>query len=167
MFKGAYKSCLWTGIANRQYHGTKHIDMRLKYDDQMSIIPGMPDNLWEWEDEFLALYQRVDQESMEYLSRSLLVKFSVDSVPLRPVVSEEKYPKVYASLHGMNNKLDVLVPERLSTHNAGSNIGLLKILKEISVELDGRRVKRYRVIMSDINIHDRIMKVTFIVFFVV
>jgi hypothetical protein len=59
----------------------------------------------------------------------------------------------------MNNKLDVLVPERLSKENVGSNIGLLEILKDISTEMAGRRVKRYRVVMSDINIHDRIMKV--------
>ena len=119
----------------------------------------MPPTLWGNEDEFVALYTDVDKQTRNYLPTSLIVKLKVTSVPLTPRVDEEKYPKLYASIKGVTHRLDALIPELISRHNIGSNVGLLLLLRGIWTELDAQRSKKYRVIMSDINIFDRIIKV--------
>ena len=55
--------------------------------------------------------------------------------------------------------MDHMIPEKLLKDNIGSNIGLLKVLRSIVDEVDTARVKRYRVLLSDIDIYWRIMKV--------
>lgn len=159
--QGTFKDALWTGIANKKYTGPNDIDLAVVRDDNNNVIHGMPSHyaLWENLGALYSEFKETDGEGMEYLQHSWVEKLDVDNVPLRPEVSKSRYPRLHASLLKSVSSLDHMIPEKLKKDNIGSNIGLFKVLRSILDDVEGARVKRYRVVLSDIDIYWRIMKV--------
>ena len=159
--RGTFKDSLWTGIANKKYTGNDNIDLSVIRDENKQIIHAMPSQLELWDnlDVFYSEMKKTDREGMEYFRHSWVKKLDVDNVPLRPTVNERRYPELHSSLLKSVSSMDHMIPEKLLKDNIGSNIGLLKVLRSIVDEVDTARVKRYRVLLSDIDIYWRIMKV--------
>ena len=157
MERGTYSSCLWTGIANRKYTGRLDISMEYKFTQGGQLITAMPPDLWQNESKFLDLYKTMDDAPEDYLQYSLCQSWNISNVPPKPKIDEIKYPRLSVNSKKCR-RLDNMIPERLSRYNMASNEDTLLLVREI-LEETNTRVKRYRVILSDINIFDKLIKV--------
>lgn len=159
MKRGTYSSCLWTGIANRKYTGGLDISLEYKHTDNGQLVTAMPPDLWQNEIRFLDLYQDMDESPEDYLQSSLCVSWNISNVPPKPKIDERKYPQLVVKAKRCR-RLDNMIPERMTKYNMASNEDTLLLLREI-LEETKTRVKRYRVVLSDINIFDKLIKVKY------
>ena len=157
ILSGSWKDCLWTGVAIQRYEG-KFIDMKLQH-ERGTVVPALPDSISMMASHVLSMVASCYDESVDYLDASLVVKYSVSTIPLKPKGRTEQEKKTLAqSMDGMRN----LLPEGLIRINIGSNRGLLRILRlfyeDRQMHIPGG-CQRYYVLNLDINIYDRTLKV--------
>jgi hypothetical protein len=155
---GAFKDCLWTGIAAHQYFGPP-VNLAL-----CAAMPGSPLTAMNDQDSArlsLAM-KRFDASSPLRHATSVCVRFGVNRVPLKPVVSIDSDRKLHKYLQESRDGMRHFHPVRIATDNIGSNAGLLRLLRKMSEDHQSAPVcDRKRVFLAvDINIYWRIMKVS-------
>ena len=158
--KGAFSSCMWTGLGLHSYIGPQ-IDTKMKPGER-----AMPLSLFEPAGVavFQALMQSVDADGKRLLSKSLLSKYSVCSVPLKPVVDATTEPQLARVLSESRDGMVNFTPLEMLGDNVGSNRGLLLILRDLFAKQ--RKPGHYSFLSVDCNIFMRILKViTFFMLF--
>lgn len=83
----------------------------------------------------------------------------MNSVPLKPHVDSLAHPDWYESMKESVCSGKHMIPECIQSLDISSNPGLIKVLRAIMDEMDAQRPKRYRLIICDCNIFNRLMKV--------
>ena len=176
--KVCFTMCNWTGTAVRPYKGARPISMELHRDVNQNIVPIMPPDL------FLSSSMKevcklivnntmtfnLQQRSSEYnknppplYDTSLMVIWKADRVPLKPDTDNINLPQRYKDAIRANpNSLGNFYPTGIQPENIGSNLGLLKIVKQFSIDkgIQTETCTRYHVVTADMNIHRRIIQVT-------
>ena len=158
--KGAWRNCLWTGVALREYKGSQPVSMDLMTDGDGSI-PAMPDDPFAMHDKLLKLW-KVNRVKERYWPEPFVKKWKIDNAPIKPVLHRVNDAKHHATLKGSNSRLLGLYPKHIIAENIGSNIGLGRIMRGIyednKQDKEGQCTK-YTSLNADINIFDRIIKV--------
>ena len=156
--KGVYHSCMWTGVALNLYDGDP-VDVSVKHHRDGSVIPAMPDDL------FVELYtvtqtiQYIHEQGMFYYDNSLVVKYDVRTIPLKPTLPHDD-PLAPGMERGSNN-MSSTVPYMMLKDNIGSNLGLMKIMRTFYEErqMDTGECSDYHTLNVDENIFWRTIKV--------
>ena len=150
---GAFRDCNWTGQAIKVYQG-----------DAVSVdlggVPAMPDRIFDT-GTAMAVQETIGnlcQEGWLFLPMSLVTRFKVNTIPVKPVVDPLSHPELQSILNESRDGLRNFHPMSIMPQNIGSNRGLMMILKHIS---DSRpNTSSYQFLCADCNIFMRIMKVT-------
>ena len=120
---GAWTDCNWTGCGNR-------VDIKL--DGQ----PAMPDGVFT--DPIRRLVRRKLKAhingSWEFLRRSIVQRWKVNNVALKPILDPFRHPEVSRVLLEFRDGLSFFDPMDIVSQNVGSDRGLMLILKQISEE---------------------------------
>lgn len=152
-----YHDCLWTGVAMRKVDlEDQHLNLEVQYDQQGQLIPAMPEAITNEERiaKIMAWIQYVDEEGMELYDQCC--SKDILTIPLTPDKEDAMNIQDYReSIDGMAN----LYPVELIEKNIGSNVGLLSIINEMLNEMDTHRPARYVIVLCDINIFERILRV--------
>jgi hypothetical protein len=142
--------CNWAGTAVRPYKGSLNISMGLLRDGNHNIIPVMPPELCSVTAMKyvckLIVYNtmafNVRQRSGDHntsppslYDSSLMVLWKADRVPLKPNISNINLPQRYRdAIRASPESLSNFYPTGIHPENIGSNIGLLKIVKQFSID---------------------------------
>jgi hypothetical protein len=155
---GVYHEGNWT--ASGVHRCEQNIDMNWKdKDGKVRASFGLPDDLFtsasigKW---LIDMMKLVDKKGLIYRKRSLIHKFDVRRVPLKPSSAKVDDPKHKAGL--LHNDLSRFYPDRLLPENIGSNVGLLDVLHRFWTE-DWKDATDFKMVVADINIFKRIIKV--------
>ena len=159
----SWRQCLWTGYAALKYNGPE-VDLHIHRDEDGKFLSAMPMNLVQMSFVLFDIIADVDKHS-SILGRSMVQRWRVNNIPLRPVLDEKNHPREAARLARGNDKQNILHPGGLLPENIGSNRGLLTILRNFFKEwncMNGQDPEVYRILTVDCNIYSRIMKVSYI-----
>jgi len=91
-----------------------------------------------------------------------MVLWKADRVPLKPNISNINLPQRYRdAIRASPESLSNFYPTGIHPENIGSNIGLLKIVKQFSIDkgIQNETSTRYHAVTADMNIHRRIIQV--------
>jgi hypothetical protein len=159
------QDALWTCVALRQYMGpavsmtvvTKRgFDVSAMPDDPFELMPQMINRLLE-------VSAADARGTMPRLyDSSYLVRWGVNQIPVVPM-RDNLPPEVLRSLQTTPDRLDNFYPEGLLAHNIGSNFGLCTVMDQVLTDRGHRKStnpKSYLAFTVDINIFDRMIKVT-------
>lgn len=151
---GAFSDCNWTGQAFKSYVGPE-VDIKIR--NRLA----MPDDIFTHYSIATvrrSLISSFAERKWFYLRNSLVKRFNVNNIPLKPVLNAESNPRLHAVLAESRDGLGQFHPNAILPQNVGSNRGLLKILKMMS---DDRKNNddRFHFLTADCNIFMRIMKV--------
>jgi hypothetical protein len=161
--EGVYRSGNWTARAVHKSCISPDDINRNIMDGKVLRAIGLPDDLFTakvlqtWVRDRM---KHVDECGMKYRKQSLIKKWDVRRVPLKPSMSDlAGKPKWVAGLR--RNDLSRFHPHSLMKHNIGANQGLLKVLHEMWTGgvRPIRDTKTLRMIVADSNIFKRILKV--------
>jgi hypothetical protein len=159
---GAYRNALWTGVAIRTYNNPTTgrpltLDVRLS---DGAVVPAMPASVFCSLGHVLELFEVSNETGQNYFDSSLVKRYNVNTVPLKPDVSATD-PVLQNILNESRDGLKHFYPSHLVKHNIGSNKGLLKILRTYYEHnnMHNGLCQKYRVLNVDINIFVRIAKV--------
>lgn len=152
--RGVYTPMLWTVAATKTFHSSVNISTEHVMVEDV-IIPAMPPSLLgahmvlrEY------LITRMSTESV--FDAALCVAHTVTRVPPKlhddAWVSREDHDRMADSVDGLSR----FYPLEISKYNIGANEGLMRIIKHIDAIL---APDRYAVIVVDINIYMRLLKV--------
>jgi hypothetical protein len=167
MVKDAHLLCNWTGIGMRIPHST--IDVSNLSLDLKAGVPGFPS-----EDIFSDVFSHnrnltdglilgTSMASVAKFSRvNWTAKHVVRRIPVKATVNKVKYPEIHERSGEGRTGLSNFYPVELSPENIGSNIGLFQLMRN---EWDAHNglvdsAKKYRIIVADCNIYNRIVKVS-------
>lgn len=153
---GSFKLPLWTGQGFHEYVGDRDIDMTVHPD-----LPGMPDTLFTDDvcDEIKSYLGVADRIGCDYYEDSLVRKYDVRRVPVKPQVSEVDNPELHKVLAEARDGLVDFYPTGLKQENIGSNRGLFLLLKDLKDQRDNSAHSEYHVLNTDCNIFMRSLKV--------
>ena len=159
---GSWADCLWTGRALRAYP-RDDVSLDCVHDATGSVIPIMPNDLFERSDELLEIFERCCvNKPMERHGSSLAHLYDVRSIPLKPNPQKVEKKSHRDALTDDHDRLNTLIPESIQAINIGSNLGLATILRR-HFEEQNQHVRgmceKYTCFMVDCNIFDRILKV--------
>jgi hypothetical protein len=164
---GVWHDCLWTGVAIREFVPVepRYSNLSLAIDMQ----PGddsnaMPNDLFHRMKKFLASAKQITDSTMFVYDTSIVTRYNVRNVPLKPIVDAVAHPKWHSALASSVDGLYHLHPVGLIKRNIGSNEGLMRILKRYVDIYEEEKVQLYQVMNVDINIFKRIIKVSFCAF---
>ena len=90
-----------------------------------------------------------------------MTQWDVARIPLKPDL--DKVPaSLKAGFEACNDRMEDFFPKGLHPSNIGSNEGLAKVVRELYVErkMNDSSCKQYSAVTVDVNIFDRMMKVT-------
>jgi hypothetical protein len=166
---GAYSQCLWTGVAMRPIdtNNGSVVDLTVA-----NHGPAMPDDLFDPDSKW---FKKVDimmhpdgdvVDEKQYMEDSFVNKFKVCGVPLKPN-PEYCFDAMREILKQRKDGMVNFHPLQILPSNIGSNRGLLIIMKDLEDEhkaLPGPEL--YKIINSDPNIFNRMMKVFYFTVFV-
>ena len=154
--KGAFKSCLWTGFAMKKYIGRPFPEWQYDIGKR-----GMEKNLFTDSvlNDLKATMRQVGEEKWNYLSNSIVRRYGVNSIPLKPEVDERKEPHLFQILSESRDGVRTFMPLGILPENVGSNRGLLLLLKSLSDKHASSERKKYSFLTVDCNIFLRILKV--------
>lgn len=159
---GAWADCLWTGVALRQYTGKVPVSMNVQLKEG-TVVPAMPTNLFDKEDEFQACWDSALAD-LTYRSKSKLVKWVIRTVPIKPDVSKAIEKKRWRrALQSDEACLKRLYPKCIIRTNIGSNLGLAQIIRDHYTsngqDAEGK-CDKYSAFIVDENIYMRLIKVS-------
>jgi len=155
---GAYSSCLWTGKAMKIYNGPTVNITRVQ--------TAMPDKIIT-----LSLTSSVSDRMTAltvrgwfYLSHSVVHRYMVNSVPLKPVVDRLTETELHQTLSESPDGVKHFHPLGILEDNVSSNRGLLSILKQMDKDHRQRIAKNsaldnYTFLTVDCNIFMRVAQV--------
>ena len=153
---GAFSGCNWTGKAFKVYVGPPvHTTIARHHP-----LQAMPMTLFTTvlKRQVLRAAKPFAQEGWRYLKSSLVKKYKVNNVPLKPVVDMKDDPSLHKILSESRDGLSKFEPVDILAHDVGSNRGLLLILKDM---MQARKASdtKYTFLCADCNIFMRIIKV--------
>lgn len=158
---GAWKDCLWTGVAIKKYNGPD-MDMRLVFKPDGSMQPAMPDDLYAYVPTLKEMFKAF-RVTGSYQPQSLVSRFQVNNVPLKPDYRRVNNNKWRSALQSDLDKLQHMYPKKLIALNIGRNDALGKIIRghyeENKQHMEGQ-CDRYSALNTDENIFMRILKVS-------
>ncbi len=97
-----------------------------------------------------------------YYDNSMVVKYNVLQVPLKPDIDEKTHPEWFKSLAAHSDGLRYLHPKSIQDVAVGTNVDFLKYFKSIhpgQVSAPVLPSSSYRILNTDMNIYQRINKV--------
>ena len=149
---GAFKDCNWTGRALKVYQGP-HLDITL-------TSAAMPNDLFEATtvQTVLASIRRVMRHGWLLYDRSIVKRFRVNNIPLKPVVDPVEHMDLHQVLSESRDGLTTFHPIDVMPQNVGCNRGLLLVLKQIS-DARSASATTMEFLCCDCNIFMRIIKV--------
>ena len=106
--------------------------------------------------------EEIDKLGYHLRVSSLVEKWDVNNIPLRPVLDEKKWPAEHARLAREHETQRFFCPYEIDPLNIGSNDGLLNIFRdwcEAQGILHNGLPSHYAVFSVDCNIYKRLMKV--------
>lgn len=163
---GVYHEGNWT--ASGVHRCEQITDMSWKdKDGKVRASFGLPDDLFTrasigaW---LIGMMKKVDKKGLRYRKRSLIHKFDVRRVPLKP--SNKKVHDLKHKAGLLHNDLSRFYPDRLLPENIGSNVGLWDVMRRFWTE-DWKDATVFKMVVADINIFKRIIKVRLSVAFTV
>jgi hypothetical protein len=160
--KGVWRDCLWTGRALKRYSGTEPVDMNFLKVDGV-VVPAMPDDLMDYMDDLGVLMKSIEGETpLSYYANSEVVKWDVNLVPLKPVVTKQQDQQLHDLLKAKKDGMVDFFPDEIFKVNVGSNLGLVSLVRKQYDErkMKSDEVKTYTTMLCDINIFDRVLKVS-------
>ena len=157
---GAWRNCLWTGIAVRKYNGTEPVSMELMQTEEGQVIAAMPNDPFEYVARLTTLW-KANRAKGSYFAQSFAHKWNINNAPVKPVLHRVVDQRHHATLSGTNSRLLTLHPREIVAENIGSNIGLGRIMRTVYEDnkQHNGECKKYIAINADINIFERVMKV--------
>lgn len=158
---GAWRDCLWTGIALKKYNATVPLTMDLQTDEKERVVPAMPDDLFGTEEQLLTLLNKYKLSS-EYQEECLVRIWEVDTVPMKPSASKVEQDDWRRALCGDGDKLSQMYPKEIVAVNVGSNEGLAHVMRghyEDNKQHIPNECKTYSALNVDENIFKRTLKV--------
>lgn len=158
---GARSDCMWTGVALVQVDGLPSLSMRLHRMPDGSVMSAMPPYICTSYsiNNMKAIVSAVDASGIFHLDSSICSRYNVNNVPCKPVPDMIREPGLHELLSRSPDGLQNWYPKALIRRNIGSNIGLLKILRDFVVDTEVSNPPRYGIILADINIFWRGLKV--------
>ena len=127
------------------------------------IIPALPDDLFapaavdELKSDFLKACAVVGES---YLSKSLVHLFNVNNVPPKPSVDPSAHPVWSKYLRSRDSSLKKLHPQDIIPLNPAADVDLLRLMGMLHRESEDMVSPSYRVILCDVNIFNRALKVS-------
>ena len=158
---GPYFERLWTGVGINVYDGPP-LDLQVRRRADGSIVEIMPGRLDEYRDAVIEGMRLIDRQGMEYLDVSLVHRWDVYNIPVKPVVDADRWPHEYEALTTGRDSMDWYIPFNLLPENIGCNQGLLTIFRRHCVEnnaLVRDAATHYTIINVDCDIFLRLLKV--------
>jgi hypothetical protein len=171
VIKDAHALCNWTGMAMRIPDAsldTSGISLQLVPDQ-----PAFPsenifaDEFWKLAGLTWRLKQATTPAGIsKFEAGNWTVIHNVNRIPVKALVDKRRFPETHKRSDEGRTGLKNFFPTEMSSENIGSNLGLLALLK---TEMDAHLAradadKVYRVIISDCNIFNRIVKVQYFAF---
>lgn len=161
----AWSNCLWTGVALIKFQPRDGvtIDTTLRIDDDGDVFPAMPDDIMSTLPDCARKFERVLRSRHLKYATSLCTIMGVTSNPIKPHVGEAN-PEVQDYLDLSSDGLGNFYPDKLLKLNIGSNLGLLRVLREFYenrlLHVDGIETD-YHFITCDVNIYTRTLRVIY------
>jgi len=138
------------------------LDLGICADEKAEIIHGMPTQLTATSSAFNSSMSDIDSEGSRYLVTSLCTEFDIRTVPAKLLASDvSNDPVLKDHIQRHSRGLQNYYPVRMNEDNPGSNAGLAKIMQRQFEEMGAHvgECDEYKVIVADINIYHRILKV--------
>ena len=165
--QGIWHDCLWTGVAVNKWNPSigfeaDHVNLSALLDDSGTVISAMPSALGTAPSvRFLKqqMQKMKEEGGMFQYESSICKKYDVRNIPLKHVVSEVEDPELFNILIRRVDGLKHFYPKQLLKKNIGSNKGLLQILWDKLSETIATRPRKYSIIVADVDIFKRILKV--------
>jgi hypothetical protein len=104
----------------------------------------------------------IDELGMNVLDTSICTRYNVNNVPCKPVVDIVAEPALHAVLQQRGDGMRNLYPQCLIKANIGKNTHLLRIMRQRLEEVEAARPQRYGIVLADIDIFCRCLKVIFV-----
>ena len=156
---------LWTGVAIRQYAGSSPVDVRCVHFGGY-FVPTMPTNPWKKAPDVLTMLDMLcttDGNMAMLFEDSKMHFWGVNTIPITPA-THNLPADVMTRLRTTPTRMHNFYPKGLLPHNIGSNEGLAKVMRilmqDMGLEPPGAPPTKYTAMLSDINIFDRVIKVT-------
>jgi hypothetical protein len=159
---GARNDCLWTGAALVQVDGLPSLSMRLHRMPDGSVMSAMHPRICTsyFINNMKAIVAAVDVSGIFHLDSSICSRYNVNNVPCKPIPDMIREPGLHALLSQSPDGLQNWFPKSLLKRNIGSNVGLMKILRDFVIDIEVKEPPVYGMILADINIFWRTLKVT-------
>ena len=151
----------WCGVAVRPYRGSLVDDLYVELQDQ-EVVEAMPDDLFQFEDEFRAEILNMYRSGPCKYDDSIVKKYNVCRIPLKPEIEKHVDPELYATLRSHVDGLRHFHPKELVDLNMGSNVGVLSYFQTIRDDDTNEplsKESKYCIINTDMNIYVKIQKV--------
>jgi len=161
-FNGAFKDCLWSVGAALKIPGMDPSLMTIKKENGVTV-PGMPPQILSVQQVkvFLELFEKVNSEfGVELFENSICVKLRVNTVPLKPEVNPDSFPALKTHLLSRNETLQHFHPFGLFDCNPASNDGLYSLFGKFLGAGGLARSDRYFAVLCDVNLFNRMLKVS-------
>ena len=131
----------------------------VKHTLQGTVLPAMPDDIMVEVDTVKASIRYILGQGMFYYDKSLVKKYNVTNIPLKPVLPEGD-PLASRMESGCNNMKNT-VPFTMLKENIGSNLGLVTIMRRYyeEREMHNGGCHDYHCLNVDENIFWRVVKV--------
>ena len=129
-----------------------------------TVLPAMPDDITEFQDDVLNAVQYIVNNSRKYYDDSLVLKYDVRNVP--PKIDTKRFPHLAHVVDHPKNTLHNVHPVELTNANVGSNEGLVSIMLDV-LRNDGMlngTCTKYTMLNLDENIYWRVLKVYYTLF---
>ena len=159
--KATFSQFNWTGVAVRPYHGLAVTDLKVEW-NLHGHIPSMPSDLFGNQDMVFEELRTMVTAGQLYLSVSLVDKFQVNSIPLKPIVDKAHHPIWFNSLSSHADGLKHLLTKEIRDIPIGTNVSLINFVKEICGPKTLVAVtddSKYQILNSDMNLYQRVNKV--------
>ena len=171
--RDAWSNCLWTGCALIKFEPRDGVTIDIgirRNDDDGEVIPAMPKNIFNTLRACVERFEKTIRGPKQIFRKALCTKLAVNSNPIKPFVGDTD-PDTQAYLDRHEDGLTNFYPDKLMKTNIGSNLGLLKVLRDYCevrmLHVDNMQTE-YHFLNCDVNIYARTLRVSMmlsIVFF--
>lgn len=154
---------MWACRAVIECNGEYNISLAVRNDKEGAPIPALPDDLFEHslvQSLRLQFLNACETVGEKYFDSSLVKLFSVNNVPLKPMVKAEDFPEWQRYLNMRDAGLGKLHAEGIIPLNPAADLDLLRILGLFYKETKEDLTPLYHVLLCDVNLFNRSLKVS-------